>query len=56
MAVGHSENDLDILKTSGFSVAMENADEEIRSACDYVTSSCNDDGVGHAIAKFIGAR
>lgn len=56
MAVGDSENDLDILKTSGFSVAMENADEEIRSACDYVTSSCNDDGVGHAIAKFIGAR
>lgn len=53
MACGDSENDLDILKTAGFSVAMENADEDIKTVCDYVTASCNDDGVGRAIAKFI---
>lgn len=53
MACGDSENDLDLLKTAGLSVAMENADEAIQSACDYVTTSCNDDGVGRAIAKFV---
>lgn len=54
MACGDSENDLDILKTAGFSVAMENAEEDVKSVCDYVTSSCDNDGVGCAIAKFIG--
>lgn len=56
MACGDSENDLDILKTAGISVAMENADEEIRTVCDYVTASCDNDGVGRAIAKFIGTQ
>lgn len=55
MVCGDSENDLDILKAAGLSVAMENAPEQIKSVCDFVTASCNDDGVGHAIAKFIGA-
>lgn len=54
MACGDSENDLDILKTAGISVAMENAEEDVKSVCDYVTSSCDNDGVGRAIAKFIG--
>ncbi len=53
MACGDSENDLDILKTSGLSVAMSNADAAIKDACDYVTASCNEDGVGLAIAKYI---
>ncbi len=52
MACGDSENDLDILKAAGLSVAMENADHSVKDICDYVTSSCNEDGVGHAIAKF----
>ena len=50
MACGDSENDLDLLKAAGFSVAMENADAEVKSICDYVTSSCEEDGVGRAIA------
>ena len=52
MACGDSENDLDILKAAGLSVAMENADHSVKDICDYVTSSCNEDGVGHAIARF----
>ncbi len=56
MAAGDSENDLDILKTAGYSVAMENAEECIKSVCDFVTASCNDDGVGHAIAKCFGTN
>ncbi len=53
MVCGDSENDADILKAAGFAVAMENATNSIKSICDYVTSSCDDDGVGHAIAKVI---
>lgn len=56
MACGDSENDLDILKAAGLSVAMANADASVKSVCDYVTSSCNEDGVGHAIAKFTASR
>ena len=56
MATGDSENDLDILKTAGYSVAMENAEECIKSVCDFVTASCNDDGVGYAIAKCFGTN
>ena len=53
MACGDSENDLDILKAAGYSVAMENADEEIKSVCDFVTASCDNDGVGRVIARFL---
>lgn len=52
-ACGDSENDLSILKTAGFSVAMENADDEVKAVCDCVTSSCDDDGVGKIIAQFL---
>lgn len=53
MACGDSGNDLDILKAAGLSVAMANAEEEVKAVCDYITASCNEDGVGKAIAKFI---
>lgn len=53
MVCGDSENDLDILKAAGLAVAMENAEESVKAVCDYVTTSCNEDGVGRAIANFI---
>ncbi len=52
MACGDSENDLDILKAAGLSVAMANAENCVKEVCSYVTSSCNEDGVGRAIARF----
>ena len=51
MAIGDSENDLDVLQTAGYSVAMGNAEDGIKAVCDFVTASCNNDGVGRAIAK-----
>ncbi len=54
MACGDSENDLDILKAAGISVAMQNAEHCVKEVCDYITASCNEDGVGRAIARFIG--
>lgn len=52
MVCGDSENDLDILKAAGIAVAMADAEESVKAVCDYITGSCNEDGVGHAIAKF----
>ncbi len=53
MAVGDSQNDLDMLGEAGFSVAMANAAPQVRQAADYVTSSNDDDGVAAAIEKFV---
>lgn len=53
MAVGDSENDLEILKAAGTSVAMSNAIDEIKACADLVTLSNEEDGVAHAIYNFI---
>ncbi|MCM1201666.1 MAG: HAD family hydrolase [Bacteroides fragilis] len=49
-AFGDSLNDLDIIKTAGIGIAMENAMREVKDAADYVTGT-NDDG---GVAEFIG--
>lgn len=53
MAVGDSQNDIDMLKAAGLSVAMENAHDEIKEAADCVTASNDADGVAQAIEKFV---
>lgn len=53
MAIGDSQNDLDMLKEAGLSVAMENAHDEIKEGVDFVTPSNDDDGVAYAIKKFV---
>ncbi|MGE1062332.1 Cof-type HAD-IIB family hydrolase [Megasphaera paucivorans] len=53
MAIGNSQNDIAMMETAGFSVAVANAENEIRQAADFVTTSNNDDGVAAAIEKFI---
>ncbi len=51
MALGDNYNDLSMLEIAGYSVAMGNAEEEIKAASKYVTESNNDDGVAKAIMK-----
>lgn len=53
MAIGDTENDIEILKASGFSVAMGNAIDEVKKIADFVTLSNDEDGVGYAIEKFV---
>ena len=53
MAIGDSGNDLNMLKSAGFSVAMENACDNIKEASDFVTKSCEESGVAYAIEKFV---
>ena len=53
MACGDGGNDLEMIKSVGFGVAMENAIEEVKAAADYITCSNEEDGVAKAIEKFV---
>jgi len=53
IAVGDSYNDISMLEYAGFSVAVDNAHDDIKAVCDYVTLSNNDDGVAEVIEKFV---
>ena len=44
-AAGDGYNDLSMLKYAGFSIAMGNAPDDIKSECDYVTLTNNENGV-----------
>ncbi|HEY4600239.1 MAG TPA: Cof-type HAD-IIB family hydrolase [Cerasibacillus sp.] len=56
MAIGDNYNDLSMLKIAGHSVAMENADDEIKAHCDTVTKRNDENGVAHAIQKVLEKR
>lgn len=53
IAVGDGYNDLSMLEYAGLGVAMQNAPDDIKSLCQYVTLSNNDNGVAAVIDKFI---
>ena len=53
MAFGDDRNDLSMLLEAGIGVAMGNAQEEVRRAADFVTDDCNNNGVAHAIHRFL---
>lgn len=55
MAIGDSENDLEILEAAEIGVAMSNASSIVKERADYVTTSNTEDGVAAAIAHFIPA-
>ncbi len=45
-AVGDSDNDLSMLHAAGFSVAMGNANEQVKCAAHFITDDCDHNGVG----------
>lgn len=49
MAVGDGSNDLEMLKTVGYAVAMANSTPGLLKVADFVTASCDEDGVALAI-------
>lgn len=53
MCFGDNCNDLDMIRRAGIGVAMAHAPEEVRQAADYVTGTNDEDGVGHAIWRFV---
>ena len=52
-AVGDSYNDLPMVESGGFSVAMGNAPEEVRAAADFVAPSVEEDGLAVAINDYV---
>lgn len=53
MAFGDNGNDITMIKTAGYGVAMGNAIEVIKKEAFFVTLDNDDDGVAHAINKYI---
>ena len=52
MAFGDGLNDLSMLEQAGVGVAMDNASQQVKCRSDYVTLSCDADGVAAGIRKF----
>lgn len=53
MAIGDNFNDISMMQKAGIAVAMDNAPDEIKGYCHWVTESNNEDGVGIAIEKLL---
>ena len=53
MGIGDSDNDIEMLKTVGFGVAMGNAADNVKAVADHVTLSCEEDGVAIAIESIL---
>lgn len=52
IAIGDSENDLEMLYAAGIGIAMGNASDYVKEAADDVTKSVTEDGVYHAFLKY----
>ena len=54
MAIGDHLNDLSMLEVAGLSVAVNNAQDEVKRICDVTTSLNNcEGGVAQAIEKYV---
>lgn len=52
MAFGDGGNDLEMLSYAGTSIAMGNAEDEVKAVASYVTDSVDDDGIYKALRHF----
>ena len=50
---GDGFNDISMIQAAGLGVAMENAQDTVKQAADYVTRSNDEEGILHVIKKFI---
>jgi Cof subfamily protein (haloacid dehalogenase superfamily) len=53
MACGDGFNDLTMIRLAGLGVAMGNAKEEVKAAARFVTLTNEEDGVAHAVERFL---
>ncbi len=53
MAIGDSGNDMEMLKTAGFAVAMENGEDRVKALSHALTGTNREDGVAAAIEKYV---
>ena len=53
LAFGDGENDIDMIQTAGYGIAMGNAFPNVRDAAFAVTASNNQDGIAKALKHFL---
>lgn len=53
IAMGDSANDLDMITAAGIGVVMGDAPDFMKEKADFVTKSCRDNGVAHALSELI---
>lgn len=53
VGIGDNLNDLSLVETAGFGVAMADGDPRVRAAADFVTTSYEEDGVAVAIEEHV---
>lgn len=53
IAIGDGENDIGMIKQASLGIAMSNACESLKRVADYITLSNSEDGVAHAVEKFV---
>ncbi|MFD2617775.1 Cof-type HAD-IIB family hydrolase [Terrilactibacillus laevilacticus] len=53
VAIGDNYNDLSMFEVAGISVAMGNAYQDIKEACQMITKRCEEDGVAYAINQLL---
>lgn len=54
LAVGDSENDLEMLRAAGISAAMENGMDEVKRNADFICPSNQEDGAARFLAGYFG--
>lgn len=53
LAIGDQNNDIEMIQTAGFGIAMGNGTEEIKSKANYITDTVENDGFVKAVNKFV---
>ena len=53
MAIGDADNDLTVLQSAGFAVAMGNGNDHVKAICDAIVADNDHDGVAEAIEKYV---
>jgi len=53
LAFGDGLNDVSMIRAAGVGIAMDNAEDVVKEAADWVTASCDEDGVARGIEKYI---
>ena len=52
MAFGDGGNDIPMLRHAGISIAMGNANDDVKQSASYITDSVDEDGIWNALRKF----
>lgn len=53
LAIGDNGNDFGMLREAGFSVAVDNAIDEVKAMCDTVVADYREDGFAEAVERFV---